>query len=218
LNLSNVTLVIIDCVDIDRCVIPIRKSTENITFGDIVLLTSIRTYIDVDVRIIYIDKLIDLYEYSKFIIRRLADYVNTDFVLVIQWDGYVVDSSKWTDEFLKYDYIGAPWSNGLVGNGGFSLRSKRLLDFCKTNGNYMIDNGVSVGQSNEDLILTDVHKDYLLENGFNIANLKLAQQFSSEDTPYNTAFGWHGLYHVPEIIIGSNPYIKYRIDNNIRTR
>ncbi len=222
MNLSNVTLVIIDCVDIDRCVIPIRKSTENITFGDIVLLTSIRTYIDVDVRIIYIDKLIDLYEYSKFIIRRLADYVNTDFVLVIQWDGYVVDSSKWTDEFLKYDYIGAPWSNGLVGNGGFSLRSKKLLDFCKINGNYMINsvlklkNELGTNVYCEDAILTDIHKNYLSKNSFRISPIELAKQFSSEYTTYNGEFGWHGVGgNTPGKVIKSNPYIKYKIDNNI---
>ena len=163
-NLSNVTLVIVDCVDIDRCIIPVYQSSENIVFGDIILLTSIRKHININARLIYIDELTNVDNYSRFMINNLSNYVNTDYALVIQWDGYVVDSSKWTDEFLKYDYIGAPWSNGLVGNGGFSLRSKRLLDFCKTNGNYMIDNGVSVGQSNEDLILTDVHKDYLLEN------------------------------------------------------
>src|SRR6185437_5908691 len=53
--------------------------------------------------------------------------------------------SSWTDEFLKYDYIGAPWlvadwslrdfyfpdhllGTWVVGNGGFSMRSKRFLE------------------------------------------------------------------------------------------
>jgi len=221
LNLSNVTLIIIDCVDIDRCVIPIHKSTENIMFGDIVLLTSIRKHIDINARVVYIDKLTNVNEYSNFVIKNLSDYVNTDFVLITQWDGYVVDSSKWTDEFFGCDYIGAPWpwEDGLVGNGGFSLRSKKLLEFCKINGDYMIGKGLDVDQLNEDHVLTNVNRNYLLENGFNIASLELAQRFSSEGTMYDGAFGWHGAgCNTPEIVIKSNPYVKYMIDNDIDHR
>ena len=63
----------------------------------------------------------------------LKKYIDTDFCLIIQGDGFVIHPENWTDEFLKYDYIGAPWRNLAhysfirVGNGGFSLRSKKLL-------------------------------------------------------------------------------------------
>ena len=44
---------------------------------------------------------------------------------------FVRDASAWRPDFLAWDYIGAPWpeqAGGLqVGNGGFSLRSQRLL-------------------------------------------------------------------------------------------
>ena len=41
------------------------------------------------------------------------------------------DGNRWRDEFLEYDYIGAPWnvpagSRNNIGNGGFSLRRKFL--------------------------------------------------------------------------------------------
>ena len=35
--------------------------------------------------------------------------VRTSHYLSIQADGWVLDASRWTDEFLEYDYIGAPW-------------------------------------------------------------------------------------------------------------
>ena len=57
-------------------------------------------------------------------------YINTKFCLVTQWDGWVINSQKWNSEFLNYDYIGAIWpdySSNQIGNGGFSLRSKKLL-------------------------------------------------------------------------------------------
>ena len=36
----------------------------------------------------------------------------------------------WTDDFFNYDYIGATWDDGVVGNGGFSWRSRKLYGAC----------------------------------------------------------------------------------------
>ena len=70
-------------------------------------------------------------EYSAFVLKSLARHIDTPFVLLIQWDGYVVNPAAWREEFLACDYIGAKWfwhSDGMrVGNGGFSLRSRKLL-------------------------------------------------------------------------------------------
>ncbi len=84
--------------------------------------------------------------YSKFMLQDLYKFVDTKFCLVIQSDGFVINPNLWTNQFLEYDYIGAPWPNEIsvynasinkidlaknrVGNGGFSLRSKRLLEVC----------------------------------------------------------------------------------------
>ena len=51
-------------------------------------------------------------------------------MLIVQWDGYVLDAGAWTDRFLEFDYLSAVWpwySYRKVGNGGFSLQSRRLL-------------------------------------------------------------------------------------------
>ena len=84
-----------------------------------------------------------LKDYSNFIIYDLYKYIETSHVLIVQWDGFVIKSKKWNNNFMKYDYIGAPFIprdndfnyckdvNGnfySVGNGGFSIRSKRLLE------------------------------------------------------------------------------------------
>ena len=58
----------------------------------------------------------------------LYKHINTDFCLVVQYDGKVSDPDLWNDDFLNYDYIGAAWTDGYVGNGGFTLRSKKLYD------------------------------------------------------------------------------------------
>jgi len=66
--------------------------------------------------------------YSRFVIKDLNKHINSDFALLIQWDGYIVNPLVWNPKFQDYDYIGAKWwwySDGHnVGNGGFSLRSK----------------------------------------------------------------------------------------------
>ena len=39
---------------------------------------------------------------------NLKQHSDNDFVMVIQEDGHIVNPNLWDDEFLKYDYIGAP--------------------------------------------------------------------------------------------------------------
>ena len=69
-------------------------------------------------------------------LRLMPRVVETDFNLVVQSDGFAVNAATWDDRFLAHDYIGAPWAawerlpryegQPLVGNGGFSLRNRRL--------------------------------------------------------------------------------------------
>lgn len=78
-------------------------------------------------------------EYGKYVQFKLWRHIQTDFVLIVQADGWVLNGKRWEDLFLEYDYIGAPWPilstayidpHGVhqrVGNGGFSLRSLKLL-------------------------------------------------------------------------------------------
>ena len=70
--------------------------------------------------------------YSDFVLKSLLPHVATSHVLLVQWDGYVINPAAWDPAFLDCDYIGAKWfwhDDGMrVGNGGFSLRSRRLLE------------------------------------------------------------------------------------------
>lgn len=42
-------------------------------------------------------------------VYELGDYIETDFVMLVHYDGFIVHPELWRDEFLDYDYIGAPW-------------------------------------------------------------------------------------------------------------
>jgi hypothetical protein len=71
----------------------------------------------------------------SFLLFGLHKYIETDVMVMVHDDGYALHRSKWSDDFLYYDYIGAPWPlkfswvkpDCRVGNGGFSLRSKNWL-------------------------------------------------------------------------------------------
>lgn len=138
-------------------------------------------------------------DYNKFILKDLNNYVNTSHCLIVQNDGFIINPHLWQDEFLDYDYIGAPWNlNGMrvwkrtnrIGNGGFSLRSKKLLSYTQK-----IDN---IDYNKPE----DVTNSLIIENNkeFKYPSVDIAVKFSLEDPledfPYdfNTCFGFHGKY------------------------
>ncbi|MBA4175456.1 MAG: hypothetical protein C0505_02670 [Leptothrix sp. (in: Bacteria)] len=136
--------------------------------------------------------------YSQFVMRGLQAHIATPFVLVTQWDGFVIDAGAWRDEFLQYDYIGAPWADQpaalSVGNGGFSLRSQRFL------------------RAGQDRRIVDVHpEDEVLcrtwrtlltgEYGLRFAPPAVAARFAFENTrPSGPTLGFHGPYHLPRFL------------------
>lgn len=144
-------------------------------------------------------------DYSGWILKNLVNYVNTDFALCVQWDSCVINPELWDDRFLKVDYIGAPWafdSINRVGCGGFSLRSRKLIELCSTlpyskTGNKELDN--------EDYHFCITHYQYMVDNGIKFAPLELARKFGVEhpipEAPhrYNDlstyqSFGFHSEY------------------------
>jgi hypothetical protein len=71
-------------------------------------------------------------QYSEIMLNRdFISSIPTETFLVFQTDSMI--NPKYKDllyTFLKYDYVGAPWKNGMVGNGGFSLRKKSKMLKC----------------------------------------------------------------------------------------
>jgi hypothetical protein len=133
------------------------------------------------------------FEYSRFMLRDLAAHLETQHVLCVQWDGYVLDSTRWDPAFLDYDYIGAPWPHfeqGMrVGNGGFSLRSRRLVEACAV---------LPISDEAEDVTICRTHRRLLEQRfGLRFAPEELAQRFAYERmTPTGNEFGFHGALNM----------------------
>lgn len=154
-------------------------------------------------------------EYNEVMLKGVAEHITTDQTLYVQWDGIANDKTQWTDEFLKYDYIGAPWpwerEGYNVGNGGFSLRSRRLLDAC-------LDDHVKLTAARnftaEDTFIGIDYRDFLEEKyGIKFAPTELARQFSFELGKHTPSFGFHGLWNIFNLMTDADmDYFVSRID------
>jgi len=175
-KLANITL-----LGVDHNMERLKKAFEiceyYFDFAEKKLITTTDTEMVTDTGVQIINKEIDSIEaYSHFMIKELNDYVQTDYVLIVHHDGFILNPDAWTDEFLQYDYIGAPWrykDDKNVGNGGFSLRSKKLLELL-ANDPYILDTHP------EDDRICRMYGDYLKSKGIRFAPEELAKKFSIE--------------------------------------
>jgi hypothetical protein len=135
-------------------------------------------------------------DYSAFMLKELVQYVSTPFVLVAQWDGYVLDPCAWRGEFFEYDYIGAVWPfhrDGMrVGNGGFSLRSAKLLrSLAEAPFEYI------PGTNEDDLICRHYRPQLEAQYGIRFAPEDVAARFAYEHVrPDTPTFGFHGAFNM----------------------
>lgn len=192
--MKTIGLFAIDCMNYELVNRAIHISCENFNFDQITLFSDQKK--DPSIPTIIIPKITSTKRYSEFVIKELHQYVNTDFALIIQWDGYIVNSPSWDKIFLEYDYIGAKWpfikDKHIVGNGGFSLRSKYLLEAVAT-----IAEG-NIIEENEDKYISRTKRDVLEKSfGINFAPESIADIFSYErHNPAFATFGFHGFFNM----------------------
>ena len=212
LILSNITLLsAATSVDVDQAQLALKISSKNIEFGAVKLLSSsVPSTRSSDIEFVSIPQM-NLSDYNRLIIEDLHKYFNTSHCLIVQADSFVVNYERWTEEFLKFDYIGAPWpdkvmirpinkflylNNNRVGNGGFSLRSRKLVEVTSK----INFNSLKFPIKSEDLIICHYLYREMIKNGIRFAPPKLAAQFSIESPgnlygqDVNSVFGFHGKH------------------------
>lgn len=196
--LPDVTLVAVTGVALPQTVRAMALSLEQVDFGAALLLCDRPPAPGGPPSLEWrqIEQLGSRAAYSRFMLRDLHRHIATRHVLCVQWDGYVLDAGGWRPEFLDYDYIGAPWpqfdDDHRVGNGGFSLRSHRLLEACVS---------LDIGDIAEDVAICRVHRA-LLEKRFGIrfAPIDVARRFAYERYPRQGGeFGFHGALNLARL-------------------
>lgn len=202
----------------------IRKTLESVPIEQVSILSDREINISRDYRLFPISKSFGMLKYCDFCIKQIDSVVDTEFVLISQYDGMATRPQYWTDEFLEYDYVGSlshvefpPVRNSLeasnfyndfkdrhwfTAGGGLSLRSKKLLTILKNDDRIKTLNykeGCSTPFISEDIVITLLNKDYLeKEHGIKFAPLELGLKFCAEVvTGYPNALGFHGWYNAP---------------------
>jgi hypothetical protein len=169
LKLNNVTLVMIDSLDDFKDKSNIRiavmskvlpKILEQVQFGDIISVNPFnknKHLINPNIEQLVwnrnkpeIDK-IDWY--CEFIVSKIPYMVSTDYYLIMQWDGFILNPTEWRESFLQYDYIGG--GHTLL-NGGFSLRNTKTMRRIIEEGNPQLI--TTQGVSTEDELYSSYFK------------------------------------------------------------
>jgi len=149
----------------------------------------------------------DINKYNQILCsKQFWDMIPNEKILIHQEDAFIFHG-EYIQQFMEYDYIGAPWSQHNndniegVGNGGFSLRSKSVMlkvidcvypndikpnssteKYMKIKGIYSIPEDVYFSKSILDFNLGKV------------ANQEIARKFSIETIYEENAFGGHQFW------------------------
>ncbi len=191
LQLPNVTLAAMTSVNIGATIKALQYSMKEIDFGAVILITHRKPFgLPKEITYKHIDRLDHINKFNYDMVYELYKYVDTDFVLTVHADGFVVNPSAWRDEFLDYDYIGSPWPDPhddftyrdihgdliRVGNS-VGIRSKRLLEFpVKEKIPFEMDHG----WFNEDGFICVKNRHLFTEAGMTYAPLDLAVHLGHE--------------------------------------
>jgi hypothetical protein len=151
IDYSDITLIGIDGVGTDQSILKALKYSKQFFPNAKAKFLSSGHHDQIDSNIEHI-RIQDLNydDFSVFCLTKMHEFIDTTHMLYCHGDGFVTNPEKWNPDFLKYDYIGAPWpKNNLayscyrwpivkkayeessgryrIGNGGFSLRTKKLM-------------------------------------------------------------------------------------------
>jgi hypothetical protein len=191
-EIGDTTLVCVDCRYHDLAADALSRVLERCRFERALLFTNADLHLP-GVEVVRIAPISSIQAYSHFILKELDRYIETAFALVMQYDGYVLNGACWSTDFQDYDYVGAPWkyTDGMtVGNGGFSLRSKRLLR--------ALQDPEIAPLNPEDIALCRTYRPLLEKrHAIRFAPPDVAVRFSFESLPPpGPTFGFHGIDHL----------------------
>ena len=197
LQLKNVTLVAMTSVNVKETIKAMLYSMKGIDFGDAVLITHKKPFgLPKSIRCSYTSELKNIDDFNYKMVYELGDYIHTEYAMIVHADGFIVNPQMWRDEFLDYDYIGAPWPlpkegdtttyRDVYGNicrvgNSVGIRSKRLMDYPKK-AKIPWEGEFAYGKMwfHEDGFICCKIKHILEAEGMKIAPIEVAKYFGHE--------------------------------------
>lgn len=216
-DLRKVTLICADGSDVNRVIHAANIACCDIEFGAVKILSHLPSD---DLRVIKIRPLLSSKDYSQFVLKEMVNYVDTEYMMIFQHDGFPINAKAWSEDFLKYDMVGASWKfrpEKRTANGGFSLRSKKMMEIIRDDDGIVLQNDHIIRNFAEDHVLFYIYRDYLEQHhGIKIAPEEICDRFSIEawgvpDNKYKGSFGFHG-FNI-DFNDSDLPYIPYKLPN-----
>ncbi|MBD2423788.1 DUF5672 family protein [Cyanobium sp. FACHB-13342] len=193
-RISNVTLVAVATTEVEASVEALMHSMKHISFDKVLLISNYNPKPGISAyRYHKIEPFKNVGEWGKFIVFDLHKYIDTDYIILIHADGFIVNPDKWSEDFKQYDYIGAPWplpkdsfsyrdnlGNIIRVGNSVSLRSLKLLQLPSS---LDLDwESADHGFFHEDGFLCVQSRHILQAHGVKFAPLSVACRFSREAT------------------------------------
>src|SRR5665647_302745 len=94
IDLTDVTVCAVDSANVRPAAMALNRSAARCRFADSVLFS--HEPASGSFRTIRTDKIESTTAYSHFVFKRLPMVIETPFVLVVQWDGFVIDPVSYT--------------------------------------------------------------------------------------------------------------------------
>jgi hypothetical protein len=200
IELPQVTLCCVDTRHPGLALEAIARCRQGLRFADALLFTDLQACPPAPQGVRLLPARIEsTADYSAFMLKGLAPFIETSHMLVVQWDGFVLHPQLWDPSFLQWDYIGPRWHDAptpalSVGNGGFSLRSRKLLQ--------ALQDPAIVVEHPEDVCICRTHRERLeRDHGIRFAAPEVADRFGFERTvPQGAVFGFHGLMNFHRVM------------------
>jgi hypothetical protein len=192
MNFKDLTIVAIDSLNHNLTSLALDKTREIFPLAQVVVFGDYNFYNHG--KFVKVNKFSQP-EHSRICLHNVYNAVDTSWALFIQYDGFPTREDLWLDDFLKYDYIGSPMSvPAIVGNGGFSLRSKNLLNLTR-----FIPQGNNPNDWLEDQLICKKYRPWLEKHGVTFAPILLAQRWGIQSIHCADPTGSFG-FHSPGLI------------------
>jgi hypothetical protein len=224
LRLPDVTLTMVETIAHKLGRLAVNDCVSKAEFADVVIFTDKPEEfhpLDCDAHFVEVPNWPTKREWSKFSWHGVGQHVCTAMTLHVQWDSGIWCPDAWSDEFLDYDLIGAPWPwhpTKRIGNLGFSFRSTRIMRYLyKHRDRFPINTDVD-----DDLVCRKYRPQLEIEGGFTWAPERVAERFAfecAEPDMTRKHWGWHAAFNFGHVfdeqqvmerarLMLANPYIQ----------
>lgn len=190
LDLKDVTLLSIVCndkIEIMRMVVRVMNYCMSVAkFRRGILMTYLPPDVECKAECVQIPK-ISFGEGAQILqVKTLAYFDLGPWVMHIHEDGFILDPNLWEQGFMQWDYIGAPWQGGVVGNNGFCMFNRKFMKACSRL-------PFIYGSLHSDTHVCIHHRKEMVAQEISFAPATVAERFSTETTGQRKpSFGFHG--------------------------